>query len=299
MHHAISVEKVEKDMVATWYSASYETSFDTVIYMSRYEKDNWSTPRVIVKLPGFGLGNPVLWKAPNSEELWLLFVILTEENWKSATIARKISKNGGEKWSEMEILSEKKGLMTKGRPIRLSNGSYLIPVYDEKRWSPMVLISDNGKNWKMYGDTTAIGVIQPNVIEYNNGTLLMLSRSKMGKLYFSQSFNYGLSWTSSSKTNIPNPNSGVDLIKNKKKNIFVLAYNHSETLRNRLDIAISYDGVSWSDPLNVMSGDGEYSYPCVLTDEDELHIFFTHNRINFTDAHTNLDEMLKVLKVNA
>lgn len=298
MHHAISVEKIGQTMVAAWYSASYETSPDTVIHMSRYEKNRWSVPKTIVELSGFGLGNPVLWQTPNKKEVWLLFVILSEEDWRSALIARKVSNNGGKTWSEMEILFDREGLMIKGKPLKLSNGNYLIPIYDEKKWTPMVLISDSGKDWRMYGDTTAIGVIQPNVVECDDGALLMLSRSKMGKVYISRSFNQGLSWISSSKMSIPNPNSGIDLVKVKNKNFFVLAYNHSEFLRNRIDIAISYDGTSWSEPLNVMNGNGEYSYPCILIDNNELHIFFTQNRTNFIDAHANLKEIVKELKIN-
>lgn len=297
MHHAISAEKIGQHIVAIWYSASYETSPDTVIYMSLYGKDGWSLPKAIVELSGFGLGNPVLWKTPNKEEVWLLFVILPKNDWKSALITRKVSNNGGKTWSEMEILSKERGLMTKGRPLKLLTGRYLIPIYDEKRWSPMVLISENGEKWDLYGDTTATGVIQPNVVELDDGTLLMLSRSKMGRVYISRSFNQGLSWISSSKTSIPNPNSGIDLVKVKNKNFFVLAYNHSEFLRNRIDIAISHDGISWSGPLNVMSGNGEYSYPCILIDEDELHIFFTQNRTNFIDAHAKLKEIIKAMKI--
>ncbi len=38
MHHAISARKIGQHIVAAWYSASYETSSDTVIYMSQYER---------------------------------------------------------------------------------------------------------------------------------------------------------------------------------------------------------------------------------------------------------------------
>ena len=298
MHHAISVEKMGQRIMAVWYSASYETSVDSVVYVSHYEEGKWSVPKLIVELAGFGLGNPVIWHVPDKEETWLLFSILTENDWKSAMIARKVSKNGGKTWSEIEILNERKGLMTKGRPLKLSSEKYLIPIYDEKRWSPMVLVSKSGKEWKLYGDTTIKGVIQPNVVELQDGTLLMLSRSKKGKVYFSRSFNQGLSWISSSKTNVPNPNSGIDFVKIEDEELFVLAYNHSEFSRNRIDIAISYDGISWSEPLNIMSGKGEYSYPCILIDENELHIFFTQNRTNFVDAHANFEKVLNALKIN-
>ncbi len=297
MHHSISVEQVENRIVAVWYSASYETAPDSVIYSSTFENGKWNAPKAVVKLPGLGLGNPVLWKLPNRNEIWLLFVILPEKSWKSAVIARKISKDDGKSWSDIEIISEQRGLMTKSKPIKLSNGRYLIPIYDEKEWFPMVLISEkNGNKWNLYGDTTVKGVIQPNVVELDNGTLLMLSRTKMGRMYYSLSFNQGLSWISSSKMDVPNPNSGISLVKIKEKKIFLLAYNHSEFFRNRIDISVSRDGFSWSKPINVLMGNGEYSYPCILVDSENIHVFFTKNRVNFIDARANLNEILKHIR---
>ncbi len=291
MHHAVSVELVKDKMIAVWYSASYETATDTVISLIRHDGKHWSDPETVVEFPGFGLGNPVLWKAPNGD-LWLLFVVLSERDWKSSVIFRKISKDMGKTWSVMDRIFDQKGLMTKGRPLVLSNGSYVIPVYDEKLWAPMVLISENGgSNWNLHGDTTAVGVIQPNIVELDDGTLMMLSRSKMGKMYISHSFNHGFSWTSSVPTNIPNPNSGTDLVKYKKT--LILAYNHSTVARNRLDLAFSYNnGLSWTNPVNLLSeAVGEYSYPCILIHDDELHVFFTYNRMNIAHESLKLEEI--------
>ncbi|MGC8545542.1 MAG: exo-alpha-sialidase [Athalassotoga sp.] len=280
MHHCVSVTKDRDDLIAVWYSASYEKAPDSVIHLSRKHFDKWTDPVTVFKMPGFGVGNPVIWKSPE-DELWLFLVILTENDWQSALICRKKSKDHGENWSELEIISNIKGIMTKGRPIVLKNGNYLLPVYDEKKWTSMILISEDGNNWKLYGETTVTGLIQPVVVELDDGILMMMSRSKMGKVYVSYSFNGGLSWMASAQTDIPNPNSSIDVVK--YKDMLVLAHNHTQTGRNRMDLLFSKnEGRNWSGPFCVKEADrGEYSYPWLLQDEKQLHLFFTDNRMNF------------------
>jgi len=278
MHHCISVVKDKEDLLAVWYSASYETSSDSIIYFARKHENIWQEPKVLIKMPGFGLGNPVIWKM--DDKLWLFFVLLTSNTWESAVIFKKSSYDG-ESWSEPEVVLERRGMMTKGRPLILKNGNYLLPIYDERAWSSMVLLSNNGTDWKLYGETTVRGLIQPVVAEIENDILMMLSRSKMGRIYVSYSFNQGLTWTASIPTSIPNPNSGIDIIKYDDK--LILAHNHTETGRNRMDLLFSEDnGKTWSDPYIVKSQErGEYSYPWLLSDDGRFHLFFTDNRINF------------------
>jgi predicted neuraminidase len=280
MHHCISVTKDKDDLITVWYSASYEKAPDSVIHLAKKRFDKWTEPVTVIKMPGFGIGNPVIWKSPD-DELWLFFVILTENDWQSALICRQKSKDHGENWSELEIISNMKGIMTKGRLLILRNGNYLLPVYDEKKWTSMILLSEDGNNWKLYGETTVTGLIQPVVIELDDGNLMMMSRSKMGKVYISYSFNGGLSWIASAQTDIPNPNSGIDVVK--YKDMLVLAHNHTQTGRNRMDLLFSKDeGKTWSAPFCVKEADhGEYSYPWLLQDEKQLHLFFTDNRMNF------------------
>lgn len=282
MHHCISVTKDNDDLLAVWYSASYETSSDSVIYFSRNHESKWSNPKIIAKLTGFGFGNPVIWKIDG--KIWLFFVLLTKNTWESAMICKKSSDDGGESWSELEIVYNKKGMMTKGRPLLLKNGNYILPVYDEKTWSSMVLISHNGIDWQLYGETTVRGLIQPVIVEIEDDILMMLSRSKMGRIYTSYSFNYGLTWTASIPTSIPNPNSGIDIIKHENK--LILAHNHTEVGRSRMDLIFSEDnGKKWSIPYTIKVMErSEYSYPWLLSDKKRIHLFFTDNRINFIHA---------------
>ncbi len=287
MHHCISVAKDKDDLLAVWYAASYEKAPDSVIYLSRKHGNKWTEPVDIVKMPGFGVGNPVIWKNFD-DELWLFFVLLNENDWRSSIICRKKSKDHGKSWSELEVIFNQKGIMTKGRPLILKNGNYLLPVYDEKNWTSMILLSEDGNIWKPYGETTVCGLIQPVVIELDDGNLMMMSRSKMGRIYVSYSFNGGLSWIASAQTEIPNPNSGIDLLK--YGDVLVLAHNHAEKGRNRMDLLFSKDeGQNWLNLLCVKTANyGEYSYPWLLEDEKRLHLFFTHNRVNF--IHSVFDD---------
>ena len=48
--------------------------------------------------------------------------------------------------------------------------------------------------------------------------------------------------------------------------------------RTPLTVALSNDGLHWTDVLNLEEGPGEFSYPSVIWKDKELHIVYTWNR---------------------
>lgn len=289
-HHA-TLAIVGDEIVACWYSCSYEGSADTVLYMSRRpltakatdqaaapSGHPWSEPEVIVDLPGMPVGNPVLFY--HEDVLRLFYVVLYSDWWTEARIVETVSQDGGRTWSHPRLLREELGLMTKTAPLVVGN-RILLPVYDERKWCPMVLVSDDGgKTWQLVGDTTARGVaIQPKIVPLSDGRLLMYTRTTKGKVYESYSYNEGLTWIASQPTEIPNPNSGIELVRLATGSL-VLICNDTPKGRGRLSVLLSPDeGKTWPYRQVIEDSEGEFSYPFAVVDEnDTIHLAYTIQR---------------------
>ena len=279
--HSATIEELENgELIAAWYSGSYEGAEDTILMSSRRTLDgNWTRPSELLNMPSLPLGNPVLDR--NCNQLVLYFVILYGDWWTEARLAKIESRDNGYTWSAPQGVHPQKGLMVRTKPLHLNSGVLLLPVYDEIQWSPLVLRSeDNGKCWNLYGDTTVRGKsIQPSLVQLSDDSVLMFTRSNKRRIYLSRSFNDGLSWTASQPTELPNPNSGIDVVKG-KEGYLILSYNPLEHGRTILALSVSQDeGQTWQPPKVVMKGPGEYSYPTLLqASSGRYHLVFTRNR---------------------
>ena len=109
--------------------------------------------------------------------------------------------------------------------------------------------------------------------------MLMRSTERIGRLVASSSKDHGLTWEPGRPTLLPNPNAGIDVVLMKDGRL-VLVYNHLLHGRDSLHIAISTDeGNTWSNPLLLEAGEGEYSYPSIIQSADGfLHITYTWRR---------------------
>jgi len=276
-------------LLAACYAFAYETAPDSRIVAATWDGERWSETRTIVDLPGIAVGNPVLFTGRDGT-VHLFFALLYGQEWTDARVTHTSSPDGGATWGPMRTLHPMKGLMTKTRPLQLAD-RLLLPVYDEATWCSHVLVADAIEaDWQLYGDTTARRkTIQPAIVELADGTLLMYSRSVRGSIYAARSFNGGYTWTASQPTPLPNPNSGIDLIKLRSGRL-LLVYNPTAEGREQLAYAVSDDeGGRWSAPILLEDGVGEFSYPYVIQSRDErVHLLYTAQRVAIT--HLACDE---------
>lgn len=282
-HAPTLCELPDGGLLLAWYAGSYEGAADTVLACARRTvSGEWAASQLVLDLAGLPVGNPVLWC--EGEVVTLFFVIVYGSWWTDAKLASMCSYDGGATWSSPHLLRTENGLMSRSAPIRLRTGTLLLPIYDERTWTPLILRQETGAAWELVGDTTARGkAIQPALALLPDDSVLMLSRTNQGSVFQSWSFNDGRSWTASQPTSLPNPNSSIALTCLPDGGL-LLVYNPDTTGRERLAVARSDDyGRNWCAPTLLAKGRGEYSYPYMIISRSgaQVHLVFTEHRIRF------------------
>jgi predicted neuraminidase len=106
-------------------------------------------------------------------------------------------------------------------------------------------------------------------------------RSTRGKVFRSDSSDYGRTWFPAYSTSLPNNNSGIDAVRTGDGRV-ALVHNPVEGNWGRrypLSITVSRDnGENWEQLLDLETESGEFSYPAVIAQSDCLHITWTWNR---------------------
>ena len=89
-----------------------------------------------------------------------------------------------------------------------------------------------------------------------------------------------MTWSRLSPLNLPNPNSGIDAV-TLADGRQLLVYNHLQSGRNMLNVAVSEDGINWKAAalLESEARETEFSYPAVIQAGDGMiHVTYTWNR---------------------
>jgi predicted neuraminidase len=209
-----------------------------------------------------------------------------------------MSMDKGETWSEAkELVAGDKGGRgpVRNKPILLSDGTWLAPASNENQdtWNAFVDRSeDQGTTWTASSffplnrdSVPEEGVIQPALWESTPGNVHALLRSSAGVICRSDSKDYGNTWSPVYKTDLPNPNSGIDLTKLDDGKL-VLAFNRDDKnwgSRSPISLSVSSDnGKTWPVSLDVETGtpDDEFSYPSIIHFGDTIALTYTWKRKN-------------------
>jgi hypothetical protein len=147
--------------------------------------------------------------------------------------------------------------------IVLRSGIFLLPYWREphdaapcsnllltKGNAGVLRSRDRGITWKAYGklDHPRTWLIENTISERDDGSVLMLFRTKIGLLYASASYDEGITWTVPEPTAIPNPDSKIVLTRLRSGALAMVFNAHAKLkgqkrhARTFLDVAISGDG---------------------------------------------------------
>ncbi|GBC94779.1 Sialidase [bacterium HR16] len=175
------------------------------------------------------------------------------------------------------------GWMTRVHPFVLDGKRIIVPLYsDGFDFSIMAISDDGGKTWQASRPLVSFGGVQPSLVQKRDGTLVAYMRDNgppPQRVMRSESRDGGMTWSPVVDDNIPNPGSGLEVIRLQNGH-WVMVCNDTEQGRHRLAVLISDDeGKSWkwkryleNDP----PGAGSYSYPSVIQAKDgTLHVTYS------------------------
>jgi len=292
-HASTLVRLDDGNFLVAWFGGTKEKDPDVGIWLSKGSPYRWSAPHQVAKIRNDAHWNPVLFD-DGKGTVYLYFKVSkdipTWETWVT------VSKDGGVTWSiPVELVKGDVGGRgpVRNKPILLSDGSWLAGAsHEEGLWNVFVDRSeDNGKTWQATPYLTldrsrfnGKGVIQPTLWESAPGVVHLLVRSTDGKIYRSDSNDYGRTWCDLYATTMPNNNSGIDVVR-LAEGTLVLAYNPVSgnwASRALLNLAVSYDnGFTW--PKNIVLENDpdertEFSYPAIITYDNRIALTYTWKR---------------------
>jgi alpha-L-fucosidase len=298
-HASTIVEVTQGKYMVAAFGGTAEGNKDVCIWLTTMENGQFGKPLkiadgIINDSLSYPCWNPVLFKTREGKLILWYRVGPSPRTWWGMM---RTSTDEGRTWTSPERLPS--GILgpIKNKPLQLHDGTILSPSSVETSQSWKVHIekpSDSGKTWKVIpvDSGTMFNVIQPAILLHPGNKLQILCRSKNNAIVQAFSLDNGNTWGELTKTELPNPNSGIDAVA-LKDGWFILVYNptiQGNEDRSRLNVAISKDGMEWKDAF-ILENEikGEFSYPAVIqTSDGRINITYTNNRVNI--KHVVLEE---------
>lgn len=324
--HASTIVALKNgELMAAWFGGTKEGAPDVAIWGSRRVDGKWSAPVELEREKGFPSWNPVLFHTKDGR-LWLYYKVgPSPSTWAAG---RKYSDDEGKTWSAEERLPA--GLLgpIRAKPLVLDDGTIVSgsSVEAHETWAAWVERStDGGKTWAKIGPITVsreadaaetpaadppkdapgwaadkgprkyVGIIQPSVISLGGKHLRLYARSRTmaSKVAVADSMDSGATWTQARFIDVPQNNSGLDVVRLADGRI-VMIFNNTTVGRTPLNLAVSTDGEHFRVFATLEDTVGQYSYPAIIQAADgSLEMTYTWQRKSIKYAHLPLAEVPK------
>ena len=296
--HASTICETSRGLVAAWFGGTREKAKDVGIWVSYHDGRGWSSPREWANgVQHDGLRhpcwNPVLYQPPGDAPTLLFFKVGPDpKTWWGEMM---VSYDRGRNFGERRRLPEGIDGPVRCKPILLGDGKTLLcgssTEYDGWTVHFESTQLENGlptAQWQRVGPINTgaeFGAIQPTILQHSDGKLQVLCRTKQSVIASSFSEDQGKTWSKLQAIDLPNPNSGIDVV-SLKDGRQLMIYNHLGSgktgwgRRGLLNLAISEDGLTWRKAgiLEQEEG-GEFSYPAIMQSNDGLvHMTYTWKR---------------------
>jgi predicted neuraminidase len=295
-HASTLVETLDGRYLVAFFAGTRERHRDVAIWIAdrAIAAPGFGPPRLAVKVADVPHWNPVLYRldAPEPGEIALQFKVGARIRSWATWLAR--SRDGGETFEDAApLVAGNRGGRgaVRNKPIRLASGDWLAGASIEawRHWDAFFDRSRNGVDGWVATARVEIdrarfagkGLIQPALWESRPGRVHALFRTTEGRIYRSDSADDGHSWSAAYPIDVPNNNSGLDVVR-LADGTLALACNPvpgNWAARTPLSLLFSRDnGASWPWRFDVETGPGEFSYPAVIASGEGLALCYTWNR---------------------
>jgi predicted neuraminidase len=306
-HGSTLVELQDGTLFCAWYAGGREKGDDVAIVGAEMPlgAQTWTEPRVLVDTSGKSEGNPVLFLAPDGVlHLYYQTMYGSGEGstrpgtgWTTCKIKVITSTDRGATWSDERILTDELGYLTRNRVEVLGDGTWLLPVHDERDWTTRNLRSTTGgTTWELTdridcGLGFKEGNIEPALLQLQNGQVLCYMRAggDGNRAWQSVSGDGGQSWSDPVESRVPNPNAALDLLRLANGHV-VMALNPIPEHRYQLSLWLSTDDTKhWRVQRDLEKNTRNASYPSMIQARDgSIHVTYTW--VNGGVKHVTLNE---------
>jgi predicted neuraminidase len=296
--HASTICETSRGIVVSWFGGTKEKDKDVGIWVSYDYGNGWSGPvehangvqHASLRYPCW---NPVLYQPPGDAPTLLFFKVgPTPSSWWGEMM---VSYDRGRTFRERRRLPVGIDGPVRCKPILLSDGETLLngSSTENDGWrvhfEKVKLVNGQPHGiWHRIGPINSadeFNAIQPTILQHADGRLQVLCRTKESVITTSFSDDQGDTWSKMEAIDLPNPNSGIDVV-TLADGRQLMIYNHLGSgktgwgRRGMLNLAISDDGKVWR-KVGVLEQDekAEFSYPAIVQAKNGLvHMTYTWQR---------------------
>lgn len=285
-------------LLVAWFAGTREGAADVRIEMARIANGKapvrWTALtreqlQAGVRRSIRKLGNPSLSRDSNGR-LHLFVVSVSVGGWSGSAINHLTSTDDGRTWSVPRrlILSPLLNFssLVRAPALPLADGGLGLPAYHEciTKWPLWIRLDAGGAVTGCVRMPQQGPALQPAVAALSSKSAVAAIRRGRGsvpQVLMCRTDDDGSSWTSAPDSGIPNPDSGVALVR-LNDGTLLLACNPLEAGRQVLQLFHSRDGgVTWVPGAVIERGSGgdEFSYPSLIQDASgAVHLSYTRNR---------------------
>ncbi len=301
MAHVASIcELPNGRLAAAWYAGSREGARDVAICFATKmpRQSGWSKPRAIVTRESAAhelnrgikkVGNSVIF-SDEAGKLCLLYVSITVGGWSGSSLNLTTSADEGISWAPSRRLTLSPFFniseLVKNRPVALSDGSWVMPIYHELagKFPELLWLRETAGNLCATKSRIAGGRsgFQPSLVPLTTNAALAFMRDcgPRKKISVARTDDAGRTWSPPQVLSLPNPDSGLAALRLTDGRI-LLAFNDAAIGRENLRLAVSEDeGRTWTRLATLAEeADAEFSYPFLIQTRDgDIHLVYTWKR---------------------
>ncbi|WP_316767693.1 sialidase family protein [Pedobacter frigiditerrae] len=258
---------------------------------------SFSKSQVVVESKGGqSWANPTVVQNRKTKEIFL-FYALNHEN-KHTEVFYKVSKDDGLNWSEAKSITSlfennlngwTFHLPGTGHGIQLKNGRLVIPIWHRKSITfpaaqrnygvNCIYSDDHGKSWKVGGDTPIGELNESQLIQQQNGDLLLIGRTlnRQGGAYQAKvwSNDGGVTWSRDLQYDTALTGKVCDIgLTNYSPTTYLISQPVDQTQRKDLSIRMSKDeGKTWPIARLLEAGGATYSDLAMLPDKSIICLY--------------------------
>lgn len=297
--HASSLATAsDGSVLVAWFAGTREGAADVRIEMARLANGKspvrWTALtreqlQVGVRRSIRKLGNPVLSRGADGR-LHLFVVSVSVGGWSGSAVNHLSSTDDGRTWGMPRrlILSPLLNFssLVRAPAVQLADGGLGLPAYHEcvTKWPLWARLDSQGTVTSCVRMPQPGPALQPAVAPLSSGSAvaaLRRGRGSVPQVLACRTDDGGASWDAAPDTGIPNPDSGVALVR-LSDGTLLLACNPLEGGRHMLQLFHSRDGgASWAAGPVIERGSAgdEFSYPALVSDlSGTVHLSYTRNR---------------------